>query len=131
VQEVACRRRILARLVAWWLPDKARVAEVLLVGWNQEHRANELVTELIEGRGVSLHHPFSADREWEYRDLLDNVMTPLQRKLDEAGFDGLLWQAGYRAHRWRSAGHRKLGLSIATALRGRGERGRDRQVRGL
>ena len=95
VQEAACRRRILAQLVAWWLPGKARVAEVLLVGWNQEHRANELVTELIEGRGVSLHHPFSADREWEYRDLLDNVMTPLQRKLDEAGFDGLLWQAGY------------------------------------
>ena len=28
VQEAACRRRILARLVAWWLPGKARVAEV-------------------------------------------------------------------------------------------------------
>ena len=51
--------------------------------------------EFIDGRGLSLHHPFSADHEWEYRDLLDNVMAPLQRHLRAAGCEGLLWQAGF------------------------------------
>ena len=50
---------------------------------------------MIDGRGAGLHHAFSADREWELRDLCENVMRPLQRHLIEAGFDGLAWQAGF------------------------------------
>ncbi len=94
VREAVCRRRILAHLALWWLPEDVRVAEVLEVAWNGEHQVNEMTMELIDGRGACLHHPFSAEREWEYRDLVDNVMTPLQRHLIEAGFDGLVWQAG-------------------------------------
>lgn len=50
---------------------------------------------MIDGRGAGLHHAFSADREWELRDLCENVMRPLQRHLIEAGFDGLARQAGF------------------------------------
>ena len=95
VEEAACRRRILTKLLSHWLPGKARVAPAFAAGWSEEHKAGALSTELIEGRAAALHHPFSADREWECRDLRDNVMAPLQAKLREAGLEGLLWQAGY------------------------------------
>ena len=95
IEEAVCRRRILAHLVPWWLPGKVRIAEVLETGWNGKYQANEMSTELIDGRGACLHHAFSADREWEYQDLRQNVMRPLQDHLIGAGFDGLAWQAGF------------------------------------
>ena len=95
MQEALCRRRILAHLVSWWLPGKVRVAKALEFDWNSEHQTNEMSTELIDGRGACLHHAYSASREWEYQDLRENVMRPLQRHLIEAGFDGLAWQAGF------------------------------------
>ena len=94
IQEAASRRRILTLLVHWWFGSKLRVAEASAIGWNQKFRANEMKTELIVGRGPSLHHPFSELREPELRDLVHNIMKPLQSYLIEAGFDGLTWQAG-------------------------------------
>ncbi len=94
IEEAACRRRILALLVQWWFPSRLRVAKVFRVTWNDKFQVNEMAIEFIDGRGASLHHAFSELREPELRDLIDNVMKPLQSHLIEAGFDGSAWQAG-------------------------------------
>ena len=88
------RRRIVADLVRYWLPDQLEVAEPLGVVWNSELRAWELHARFAEAYATALHHPFSATRDGEQRALQNEVMQPLQRHLREAGFDGLLWQAG-------------------------------------
>lgn len=95
VREAACRRRILAALVAYWMPQKLRAALPYDAKWNSETGANEMTLEFIRGRAVGLHHPLSENREAEYRDLVENVMRPLNRHLRESGFDGMVWQAGY------------------------------------
>lgn len=89
------RRNIVVELSEYWFGDKLRVAKSLGVKWNDEYKAYELYTELINGRNASLHHPFSEQREWELDDLVNNIMKPLQKNLIESGFDGLAWQAGY------------------------------------
>jgi hypothetical protein len=94
IEEAACRRRILTLLVQWWFPSRLRVAKVFRVTWNDRFQVNEMAIEFIDGRGASLHHAFSELREPELRDLIDNVMKPLQSHLIEAGFDGSAWQAG-------------------------------------
>lgn len=88
------RRRILAGLVEHWFDGELNVANAVGSRWNEEHLAFELAAEFAPGRTASLHHPYSAERDGELRDLLRRVMDPLQRHLVEAGFDGLVWQAG-------------------------------------
>ena len=88
------RRNIVAELVDYWFEDKLRVAKSFCVKWNNKLKAYELQTELIDGRHAALHHPFSKQREKEVGDLVNNIMKPLQKYLIEAGFDGLVWQAG-------------------------------------
>ncbi|MCP3904044.1 MAG: hypothetical protein GY715_10460, partial [Planctomycetes bacterium] len=88
------RRRILADLVEHWFDGELNVANAAGSSWNEEHLAFELAAEFSPGRTASLHHPYSAERDDELRDLLRSVMDPLQRLLVESGFDGLVWQAG-------------------------------------
>ncbi|MCH8003023.1 MAG: hypothetical protein IH934_00190 [Nanoarchaeota archaeon] len=88
------RRQVLAELVDYWFGSKLRVAKSLDTKWNEEFKGYEITTEYIDGRHASLHHPFSKQKEEELSDLIKNIMEPLQDRLIESGFDGLLWQAG-------------------------------------
>jgi hypothetical protein len=88
------RRRILAPLVDTWSGGQLRVARALGLGWDDHYRAYELQTELSPGRPPALHHPLDRSGRGEVRELLTEVLQPLQAHLAEAGFDGLLWQAG-------------------------------------
>ncbi|MFQ5489526.1 MAG: hypothetical protein ACE5GE_02290 [Phycisphaerae bacterium] len=94
---IACavlRRRILAELVEFWFGSKLRVSRAFGHCWNREHRAFEMHCELIDGRHVGLCHPFTPPGECELSDARHRVMMPLQARLIESGFDGLVWQAG-------------------------------------
>lgn len=87
-------REIVSNLVEYWFGDRLKVAKARGFRWNEKHRAYELETEFIDGRHASLHHPFSQQNENELSDLVNNIMKPLQERLIESGFDGLVWQAG-------------------------------------
>ncbi|MFN0006536.1 MAG: hypothetical protein ACKVXR_01410 [Planctomycetota bacterium] len=93
------RRRILARLVELWFADRLRVAGAVGQAWNEEHRAFELRTEYSPGVPPPLHWSAgsSAGRGTGtdlVRELVAEILAPLQRHLIEAGFPGLVWQAG-------------------------------------
>jgi hypothetical protein len=94
VQCALLRRQIVGELVKFWFGAKLSVADAYVISWNDETRSFSMDTRFVEGRPASLHHPFSAPHEREYPDLRHCVMQPLQRRLVEAGLDGLVWQAG-------------------------------------
>jgi hypothetical protein len=97
VRAAACRRRILAALVEVWFEGRLRLPELHGFSWNREARAFALETELIVGRHAALRHMFSRADGNEVGALWTRIMRPLQSRLIESGFDGLLWQAG-RGH---------------------------------
>jgi len=88
------RRRILAPLVGLWFGGRVRVARAWGRSWNEGALAFELSTELVDGRAPRLHRPGDRRGGHEVRELLEDVMRPLQGWLADAGFDGLVWQAG-------------------------------------
>lgn len=88
------RRRLLAELIPYWFGDRLRVANALDWRWNSTYQAYELDTEFVKGRNAALHQPFAAQRATELDDLVRDIMRPLQARLLESGFDGLVWQAG-------------------------------------
>ncbi len=88
------RRKILSALVQFWFGDNLRVAEAIATCWNQEFKAYQIDTEFISGRHVALRQPCSRERMREFSALVFDIMLPLQKKLIEAGLDGLVWQAG-------------------------------------
>ena len=88
------RRRILAPLVSWWFDGRVRLPETGGVRFDEDAHAFELKAERIEGRHAMLRHPLAGDARHEIRELVRDVLRPLQRHLKAAGFDGLLWQAG-------------------------------------
>ena len=90
----ALRRLLLVDLVEFWFAGDVGVASASGWGWNRRMKAFELECEFCPGRPASLHHPFSASRDGQLHALLTRVMKPLQGFLLEAGFDGLVWQAG-------------------------------------
>ena len=93
------RRRILAPLVEHWFAGRLRVAEAVEQTWNEEQRAFELRTEFSPGVPPPLRHSGrgtagrSPGTELVH-ELVHEIMAPLQRRLIEAGFPGLVWQAG-------------------------------------
>ena len=89
------RRRIMVDLVELWFGPRLRVAPTTGLGHNEDFDCQELRAEFVQGRPASLHHPFSGARDDEVAELRNDVLRPLQQHLREAGFDGLLWQAGY------------------------------------
>ncbi len=98
IRSAFARRRILAHLVRFWFGDRLRLPRTGGWRWNSDHKAFELECELIEGSHAPLPGPAgSGSREPgldPVRELVRDVMRPLQRHLEAAGFDGLLWQAG-------------------------------------
>ncbi len=98
IRAAVARRRILTLLVTFWFGGKLRLPRTDGWSWNEEHRAFELRSELIEGSHAPLRGPeHPQDRPPEddpVHDLVHTVMRPLQQHLEEAGFDGLVWQAG-------------------------------------
>jgi hypothetical protein len=94
IKTAVLRRRILAELVEFWFGTKLRVSRAYGYAWNEEHRAFEMNCELIDGRHVALHHCYTSPDNSELRDATREIMKPLQEFLIEAGFDGLVWQAG-------------------------------------
>jgi hypothetical protein len=88
------RRRILTRLVPVWFGRRLRVADASAVVWNERHDAFELQCEFSPGAPPALAQPLRRHLPGEVRELAALVMTPLQERLIEAGFVGLVWQAG-------------------------------------
>ncbi|AFZ34670.1 hypothetical protein Sta7437_1095 [Stanieria cyanosphaera PCC 7437] len=88
------RRRILSYLVQFWFDQDLRVAEAISTSWNQKFKAYQMDTEFIQGRHVALRQPLNQERIGELSTLVHHIMIPLQNKLIQAGFDGLVWQAG-------------------------------------
>ncbi len=88
------RRKILSALVQFWFGDRLKIAEAIEVNWNQEFKAYQFDTGFVKGRHVALRHPFNQERTGELPALVKGIMMPLQKKLLEAGFDGLIWQVG-------------------------------------
>jgi hypothetical protein len=87
------RRQIMAPLLRFWFGDRLQVANAYGHAWNAEESAWEVHCELVRGGHLPLRQPFSQATDL-LSDLRHNVMSPLQDHLDEAGFDGLVWQAG-------------------------------------
>ncbi|MFQ5590216.1 MAG: hypothetical protein ACE5HE_03540 [Phycisphaerae bacterium] len=94
IRAAMLRRCILAELVEFWFGSKLRVARVLDHSWNPEFSAFEMCCELVSGHHVALHHPYTPPNDTQLKDALRGIMKPLQTRLIEAGFDGLVWQAG-------------------------------------
>ncbi|WP_104548877.1 hypothetical protein [Chroococcidiopsis sp. TS-821] len=88
------RRKILGALVEYWFDSQLKVSDAIATAWNQEQKAYQIDTEFVDGRSVALCQPFTRLRKKELPDLVHQVMLPLQQKLIDAGFDGLVWQAG-------------------------------------
>ena len=94
IRSACSRRQILSHLVGYWFGDRLRLPR--LDGWrfNDEYRAFEIAAELIDGHHVPLRGPEEVHASDAVRELVEEVMKPLQRHLAAAGFDGLVWQAG-------------------------------------
>ncbi|NQV08398.1 hypothetical protein HQ529_00945 [Candidatus Woesearchaeota archaeon] len=89
------KRGILNELVPYWLGSKVKMSDSFATVWDDELMAYGLEVDLINGRHASLHHPFSENKEQELEELVNKVMKPLQKKLYESGFDGMMWQTGF------------------------------------
>ncbi len=88
------RREILAELVERWFDDQLYVARSRGWAWNADAAAFELRAQLIDGRPPDLLHPLRASEEDQMHVLSTTLMPKLQEHLIEAGFDGMVWQAG-------------------------------------
>ncbi|MFV0268688.1 MAG: hypothetical protein ACK5HT_16305, partial [Draconibacterium sp.] len=94
VKSAHLRREILEQLLFYWFGSKVRIAKSFGDAWHEPEKSFKISTEFVTGRPAKLHHPFSGKCDWELGDLTRNVMKPLQQKLADSGFDGLVWQAG-------------------------------------
>ena len=94
VKSAHLRRQILEQLLFYWFGSKVRIAKSFGDAWHEPEKSFKISTEFVTGRPAKLHHPFSGKCDWELGDLTRNVMKPLQQKLADSGFDGLVWQAG-------------------------------------
>ena len=94
IESALLRRKILAHLVRYWFGERVRVARGFSQDWNDELQAYQLHTEFIAGRPPRLDQPFTREGRAQVKDLVEQVMRPLQERLAESGFDGLVWQAG-------------------------------------
>lgn len=93
IAAAVCRRRVLAPLVKFWFGERLRLPETHGSAWDEPRCAFALRSEFIAGCHVPLRYRPPIDRE-PLDELARRVMRPLQRRLRESGFDGMLWQAG-------------------------------------
>jgi len=94
INAASYRRLVLEELVPYWTNSHVRIPKSRGVQWNKKLNSYEIITELIDGRHASLHHPFSQEKEHEIKELEKIVMKHMQQMLIHSGFDGLVWQAG-------------------------------------
>ncbi len=94
IETAVLRRQILGELVEYWFGSNLRVAPAYGWSWNEQYQAYEMQCQFIDGRHAALHDPFTDGDADQARRLHRDVMKPLQRRLVESGFDGLVWQAG-------------------------------------
>lgn len=94
VQSAKLRRNILKHLVPFWMDGKADVADAVAAIRNEDHKTYELQTQMIDGWAAHLQHPLSDTFKDEAEHLWQDLMPALRVHLQNAGFDGLLWQAG-------------------------------------
>ena len=88
------RRRLLAHLVEFWFGERLALPATYGSSWNEPALAYELRCEFIEGRHIPLRGRESRASDGWLEDLVENILRPLQQHLEEAGLDGLVWQAG-------------------------------------
>ncbi len=88
------RRDLLQSLVPIWMDGKVNVAGAKDVIWDSAEKTFELRTRYIHGRAAKLHHPLKDNLDDEAVCLWQQTMPKLRLHLEQAGFDGLLWQAG-------------------------------------
>ena len=94
IRTAITRRNILLPLVRFWFGDKLRVLRSNGWSWKDELKAFEIRAELIKGSHAPLKSPFLKEEPDYITRLIKEVMEPLQKHLADAGFDGLVWQAG-------------------------------------
>ncbi len=94
IQCAMIRRRILTTLCQIWFKDKLRLPKTLGNRWNTEHKAFEIDAEFIDGMHAPLFNPLHKNQENCMSELKNEIMKPLEDKLIQSGFDGLVWQAG-------------------------------------
>ncbi|MFQ5494715.1 MAG: hypothetical protein ACE5EX_04980 [Phycisphaerae bacterium] len=94
IRSAVLRRLIIAELAEFWFGGRLRVPHTYGYCWNPRARAFELRCELIRGTPAALHHPYRDAGGDGLRAMLRTLIKPLRCRLAEAGFDGLVWQAG-------------------------------------
>ncbi len=94
IQAAMIRRRILAHLCHVWFGNQLRLPKTFTYRWNADENAYEIDAEFISGCHAPLLNPLN-DYPHDYiGELRSQIMNPLQEKLIDSGFDGLVWQAG-------------------------------------
>jgi hypothetical protein len=94
INSAIIRRRLLSGLVQFWFKDKMRLPKTYGYRWNPEHKAFEIDAEFITGQHAPLLTPLEQKPKSFMSELRSEIMNPLQDKLIDSGFDGLVWQAG-------------------------------------
>lgn len=94
IQTAILRRKILSNLCSIWFKDKLRLPKTYEYRWNPHLKAYEIDAEFITGQHAPLMNPLDSHCKDFMAELRAEIMNPLQEKLIESGFDGLVWQAG-------------------------------------
>ena len=94
IKSAIIRRRILSHLCRFWFGKQLRLPNTYGYRWNPEHKAFEIDAEFITGCHAPLLNPMKDDPFDYMGELRRDIMNPLQAKLIDSGFDGLVWQAG-------------------------------------
>jgi hypothetical protein len=89
------RRDILQLLVPFWMDGRVTVAGARAVVWCNEQKTFELRTRYVHGRAARLFHSLRDSEDYEAESLWKQTMPKLRSHLEQAGFNGLLWQAGF------------------------------------
>ncbi len=88
------RRVLLQQLVRYWLPGKLQLPHAAGWDWDEQQRVWALSAGFVRGRQAPLDLGRLSQEQDPLRQLLDEVMRPLQKQLLAAGMAGLVWQAG-------------------------------------
>jgi hypothetical protein len=88
------RRVLLGHLVRYWFPDRLSLPHAAGWDWDEEQRVWALSAGFVKARQAPLDLGRLREEEDPLRELVDEVMRPLQKHLIAAGMDGLAWQAG-------------------------------------
>lgn len=94
IKSAMSRRKILSQLCKYWYGDKVRLPETYGYSWNEEEKAFQIDAEFIPGTHVPLLSPLKENPRDFAAELRKEIMEPLQKRLIDSGFDGLVWQAG-------------------------------------